>query len=171
MSMTIDPLPPEPAGTSRRWNDLLLRNGIGARLELYCLQIGRLAEAGRLTPTVAGLAKMHNTRKARAGRRRATCSAATGSSLTTRSCGTWSTWRRSIPSRAPRPCRRSSSAAPSPASGLHRGQVGEHGHQPLLDDLETGQRLAELMALRRVAHGGAVSGGGVAQPRPGAGAP
>src|SRR5215475_5308930 len=35
-------------------------------MQLYCLQIGRLAEAGRLTPTVAGLAKMHNTSKARA---------------------------------------------------------------------------------------------------------
>jgi glutaryl-CoA dehydrogenase len=35
-------------------------------MQLYCLQIGRLAEASRLTPTVAGLAKMHNTRKARA---------------------------------------------------------------------------------------------------------
>jgi glutaryl-CoA dehydrogenase len=34
-------------------------------MQLYCMQIGRLAEAGRLTPTVAGLAKMHNTRKAR----------------------------------------------------------------------------------------------------------
>jgi glutaryl-CoA dehydrogenase len=34
-------------------------------MQLYCLQIGRLAEAGRLTPTAAGLAKMHNTRKAR----------------------------------------------------------------------------------------------------------
>jgi glutaryl-CoA dehydrogenase len=34
-------------------------------MQLYCLQIGRLAEAGRLKPTVAGLAKMHNTRKAR----------------------------------------------------------------------------------------------------------
>ena len=35
-------------------------------MQLYCMQIGRLAEAGRLTATVAGLAKMHNTRKARA---------------------------------------------------------------------------------------------------------
>ncbi|HEX9623922.1 MAG TPA: acyl-CoA dehydrogenase family protein [Streptosporangiaceae bacterium] len=34
-------------------------------MQLYCLQLGRLAEAGKLTPTVAGLAKMHNTRKAR----------------------------------------------------------------------------------------------------------
>jgi glutaryl-CoA dehydrogenase len=34
-------------------------------MQLYCLQIGRLADAGRLTPTVAGLAKMHNTGKAR----------------------------------------------------------------------------------------------------------
>ncbi|HXS64964.1 MAG TPA: acyl-CoA dehydrogenase family protein [Streptosporangiaceae bacterium] len=32
---------------------------------MYCLQIGRLADEGKLTPTVAGLAKMHNTRKAR----------------------------------------------------------------------------------------------------------
>jgi glutaryl-CoA dehydrogenase len=35
-------------------------------MQLYCMQIARLGEAGRLTPTVAGLAKMHNTRKARA---------------------------------------------------------------------------------------------------------
>ncbi len=34
-------------------------------MQLYCLQIGRLADSGQLTPTVAGLAKMHNTRKAR----------------------------------------------------------------------------------------------------------
>jgi len=34
-------------------------------MQLYCMQIGRLADAGKLTPTVAGLAKMHNTRKAR----------------------------------------------------------------------------------------------------------
>jgi glutaryl-CoA dehydrogenase len=34
-------------------------------MQLYCLQIGRLADEGKLTPTVAGLAKMHNTRKAR----------------------------------------------------------------------------------------------------------
>jgi glutaryl-CoA dehydrogenase len=34
-------------------------------MQLYCMQIGRLAEAGRLSPTVAGLAKMHNTSKAR----------------------------------------------------------------------------------------------------------
>ncbi len=34
-------------------------------MQLYCLQIGRLADAGQLSPTVAGLAKMHNTRKAR----------------------------------------------------------------------------------------------------------
>ena len=34
-------------------------------MQLYCMQIGRLDEAGRLTATVAGLAKMHNTRNAR----------------------------------------------------------------------------------------------------------
>jgi glutaryl-CoA dehydrogenase len=34
-------------------------------MQLYCMQIGRLADAGRLSPTVAGLAKMNNTRTAR----------------------------------------------------------------------------------------------------------
>ncbi|MHA6793962.1 acyl-CoA dehydrogenase family protein [Pseudonocardia bannensis] len=34
-------------------------------MQLYCMQIARLAEAGRLTSTLAGLAKMHNTSKAR----------------------------------------------------------------------------------------------------------
>jgi hypothetical protein len=58
-------------------------------MQLYCLQIGRLAEAGRLTPTVAGPANTHNTRKARAiTARRATCSAAMPFCSTTRSCGT-----------------------------------------------------------------------------------
>lgn len=34
-------------------------------MQLYCMQTARLAEAGKLSPTVAGLAKMHNTRTAR----------------------------------------------------------------------------------------------------------
>jgi glutaryl-CoA dehydrogenase len=34
-------------------------------MQLYCMQLARLAEAGRLSDTVAGLAKMNNTRKAR----------------------------------------------------------------------------------------------------------
>lgn len=34
-------------------------------MQLYCMQAARLAEAGKLSPTVAGLAKMHNTRTAR----------------------------------------------------------------------------------------------------------
>ena len=34
-------------------------------MQLYCMQIGRLADAGTLSPTMAGLAKMNNTRKAR----------------------------------------------------------------------------------------------------------
>jgi glutaryl-CoA dehydrogenase len=34
-------------------------------MQLYCLQIGSLAAEGRLQPTLAGLAKMHNTSKAR----------------------------------------------------------------------------------------------------------
>jgi glutaryl-CoA dehydrogenase len=34
-------------------------------MQLYCLQVARLEEQGRLLPTVAGLAKLHNTSKAR----------------------------------------------------------------------------------------------------------
>jgi glutaryl-CoA dehydrogenase len=34
-------------------------------MQLYCLQIGNLATEGRLQPTLAGLAKLHNTSKAR----------------------------------------------------------------------------------------------------------
>ena len=34
-------------------------------MQLYCMQIGRLADAGRLSPTMAGLAKRNNTSKAR----------------------------------------------------------------------------------------------------------
>ena len=34
-------------------------------MQLYCLQIGRLAVRGQLSDTIAGLAKLNNTRKAR----------------------------------------------------------------------------------------------------------
>jgi glutaryl-CoA dehydrogenase len=34
-------------------------------MQLYCVQTARLADEGRLLPTIAGLAKLHNTRKAR----------------------------------------------------------------------------------------------------------
>jgi glutaryl-CoA dehydrogenase len=34
-------------------------------MQLYCMQIARLAESGRLTDSIAGLAKLNNTRKAR----------------------------------------------------------------------------------------------------------
>jgi glutaryl-CoA dehydrogenase len=34
-------------------------------MQLYCMQIARLEERGRLTDTIAGLAKLNNTRKAR----------------------------------------------------------------------------------------------------------
>ena len=34
-------------------------------MQLYCLQIGRLQQAGKLTDTIASLAKLNNTRKAR----------------------------------------------------------------------------------------------------------
>jgi glutaryl-CoA dehydrogenase len=35
-------------------------------MQLYCVQIARLAETGKLSDTLAGLAKLHNTSKARA---------------------------------------------------------------------------------------------------------
>ena len=49
-------------------------------MQLYCMQLARLEEAGQLSDTIAGLAKLNNTRKARwvASPRRATCWAATG---------------------------------------------------------------------------------------------
>ncbi len=34
-------------------------------MQLYCLRLGRLSQAGRLTDTISALAKMNNTRKAR----------------------------------------------------------------------------------------------------------
>jgi glutaryl-CoA dehydrogenase len=34
-------------------------------MQLYCLQLGRLAEDGKLSDTIAGLGKLHNTTKAR----------------------------------------------------------------------------------------------------------
>jgi len=34
-------------------------------MQLYCLRLGRLMEEGKLTDTIAALAKMHNTRVAR----------------------------------------------------------------------------------------------------------
>jgi glutaryl-CoA dehydrogenase len=34
-------------------------------MQLYCMQLARLADAGRLSDTIAGLAKLNNTRKAR----------------------------------------------------------------------------------------------------------
>lgn len=35
-------------------------------MQLYCIQLGRLGESGHMDPTLAGLAKLHNTTKARA---------------------------------------------------------------------------------------------------------
>jgi glutaryl-CoA dehydrogenase len=34
-------------------------------MQLYCMQLARLTAGGRITDTIAGLAKLHNTRKAR----------------------------------------------------------------------------------------------------------
>jgi glutaryl-CoA dehydrogenase len=34
-------------------------------MQLYCMQLARLEVSGRLTDTIAGLVRLHNTRKAR----------------------------------------------------------------------------------------------------------
>ena len=48
-------------------------------MQLYCLRLGRLQEQGELTDTIAALAKMNNTRRARQVIAEAgTCWAATG---------------------------------------------------------------------------------------------
>ena len=44
-------------------------------MQLYCLRLGRLIEEGRFSDTIAALAKMHNTRKARRSHRHRTGSA------------------------------------------------------------------------------------------------
>ena len=49
---------------------------------------------------------------------------------------------------------------------LHAGHLGEHLHEPVLDDLERAQRLAELLALLAVGQRGVVGGDGVAERAP-----
>ena len=75
-------------------------------MQLYCMQIGRLADAGKLSPTVAGLAKMNNTRKARKILSEARdLLGGNGILQENHVSGTWPTSRRSTRSRAPRRCR------------------------------------------------------------------
>jgi hypothetical protein len=74
-------------------------------MQLYCLQTARLAERGALTDTLAGLAKLHNTAKARTVP--AEARDLLGGNGTSKPC---------TPSKAPKPCRPSSWAATSPAS-------------------------------------------------------
>jgi len=88
-----------------------------AGMQLFCMRLVQLHERGELDDTVASLAKLNNTSKARqicleardllGGK--ASCS-------TTTSCGTWPTSRPSTPTRAPRRSRPSWSAGTSPAS-------------------------------------------------------
>src|SRR3954466_11424037 len=49
---------------------------------------------------------------------------------------------------------------------LHAGDLSEHMHEPLLHDLEGGERLAELLPLRHVDERGVVGGDGVAERGP-----
>ena len=89
-------------------------------MQLYCMQLARLEEAGRLTDTIAGLAKLNNTRKARAGHR--------GGARHAR--------RQRRPAREPR----------HPPHGRHRGHPHLRGHRDHAD----ADRRARHHGLRRV---------------------
>ena len=87
-------------------------------MQLYCLRLGRLMEAGGLSDAIAALAKLNNTVKARQVTAEArNLLAATGSCSSTTSSGTCPDIERSTPTRGRRRSRRSSSAATSRASG------------------------------------------------------
>jgi len=56
----------KPLATKQLVQDKLVRMLADVTaMQLYCLRLGRLLEAGTLTDTIAALAKMHNTRQAR----------------------------------------------------------------------------------------------------------
>jgi len=56
----------KPLATKQLVQDKLVRMLADVTaMQLYCLRLGRLLEAGKLTDTIAALAKMHNTRQAR----------------------------------------------------------------------------------------------------------
>jgi glutaryl-CoA dehydrogenase len=75
-------------------------------MQLYCMQLARLEASGRLTDTIAGLAKLNNTRKARVVIADARdMLGGTGCSWRTTSSATWATSKSFTPTRARRPCR------------------------------------------------------------------
>ena len=56
----------KPLSTKQLVQDKLVRMlAEVTAMQLYCLRLGKLLEAGKLTDTIAALAKMNNTRKAR----------------------------------------------------------------------------------------------------------
>ncbi len=56
----------KPLATKQLVQDKLVRMlAEVTAMQLYCLRLGKLLEAGKLTDTIAALAKMNNTRKAR----------------------------------------------------------------------------------------------------------
>jgi glutaryl-CoA dehydrogenase len=76
-------------------------------MQLYCLRVSRLEEQGKLTDTIAALAKMNNTLKSHQVIADARdLLGATASCSTTTSCGTWPTSRPSTPTREPSTSRR-----------------------------------------------------------------
>ena len=87
-------------------------------MRLICLRLAQLAPLGKRHPRhgVAGEDAQRRRAPRPSSRRRATCSAATGSSSRTRWAGTSATSRSSPPSRAPTSSTPSSSAARSRAS-------------------------------------------------------
>ena len=61
------------------------------KAQLLALRVGRIKDAGKLDPAMVSLAKRNNVDVGAhdRARSRATCSARTASSTTTRRCGTW----------------------------------------------------------------------------------
>jgi glutaryl-CoA dehydrogenase len=94
-------------------------------MQLYCLQIGRLTERGQLSDTIAGLAKLNNTFKARQ-----VCAEArdmlggNGILLKNHVIRHMADIEAIHTSRAPRSCRRSSWAGTSPAWGRLHSALG-----------------------------------------------
>ena len=77
------------------------------KAQFMTLQLGRLKDAGTMTPEQVSLAKRNNVNMACESRaRRAGCSAPTASWPSITRCGTWRTSSRSTPTRARTTCTR-----------------------------------------------------------------
>jgi glutaryl-CoA dehydrogenase len=73
------------------------------KAQFMTLQLGRLKDAGTMTPDQVSLCKRNNVDMACDAAREA-CSALTASWPSITPCATWRTWSRSTPTRAPTTC-------------------------------------------------------------------